>query len=117
MSNNRISKEDKVKVEISDELEKDVYTYSGQGFKNVENVIAAAYAKFTGQPAPARRHADEPVEKDPSFFGYYANPDRGANDIENYVFTVTNETTGTSARYRVNAGGHVRILPELHPQN
>lgn len=37
------------------------------------------------------------------------------NPIEDYVWRVTNLSTGTSARYRVDAGGHLRILPEERP--
>ena len=32
--------------------------------------------------------------------------------IEDYVFRVSDLATGTSARYRVNAGGNLKILPE-----
>lgn len=31
---------------------------------------------------------------------------------EDYVYRVTDNTDGTSARYRINAGGNVKILPE-----
>ena len=110
MENNRINREDKFQVVITDENGNEVYDYEGQGVKNVENAIARAYAAMAGMETPAERKASEPVEENPSFFGYYANPDRGANDIENYAFTVKNLTTGTSARYRVNAGGHIHII-------
>ena len=42
----------------------------------------------------------------------YQGTDRSAED---YVFTVTNLTNGTSARYRINAGHHEVILPEERP--
>lgn len=32
--------------------------------------------------------------------------------IEDYVFRVTDLSNDTTARYRINAGGHLRILPE-----
>lgn len=72
----------------------------------------ALKAKATHMPG-ARTQA---LRKNPSFFHYYRNSDSGDNEIENYVFTVTNMTLHTSARYRINAGGHVRILPETGNQ-
>lgn len=33
-------------------------------------------------------------------------------DIEDYVFRVTNLADNSSARYRINAGGNAKIIPE-----
>ena len=113
MENNRINSQDKFRVVINDENGQEVYTYNGQGVKNLENAVSVAYAAYMGAPAPAERPADESMEDHPSFYGYYANPDRGANKIENYTFIVTNLTNGTEGCYRVNAGGHLNIVPEV----
>ena len=43
----------------------------------------------------------------------YSGSERANVNIEDYVFRVTNLASGTSGRYRVNAGGNVVILPEL----
>lgn len=42
----------------------------------------------------------------------YEASERTNVNIEDYVFRVTNLADHTSARYRVNAGGNVKILPE-----
>ena len=83
MKNNRLKPENDVRIEL--------YfggklqdSYQGSGYSTVEQAIDAAYA------------------------GTHVNH----LNIEDYVFRVTDLTTGTSARYRINAGGHVRILPE-----
>lgn len=107
---NRIHVGDKVRVIISDEEGRIVYECEGTDFRNVEVAIATAYAKYMGKPLPHEFHAGKSLEEDPSFFHYYKNPDSGANDIENYSYEVNNLTKGTSARYRVNAGGHVHVI-------
>jgi len=33
-------------------------------------------------------------------------------DIEDYVFRVTNLADDTSARYRINAGGNAKLIPD-----
>ncbi len=33
-------------------------------------------------------------------------------DIEDYVFRVTDLSDGTSARYRINAGGNLKLIVE-----
>ncbi len=83
METNRLQLDDRVKVEIYDEG-KLIATYSGTGFHNVTAAISAAYENSDDTDRPA----------------------------EDYVFRVTDENTGTSARYRINAGGNVKILPE-----
>ena len=83
METNRLQLDDRVKVEIYDEG-KLIAIYNGSGFHNVTAAILSAYEKSD-------------------------DTDRSAED---YVFRVTDENTGTSARYRINAGGNVKILPE-----
>ena len=107
---NTIHANDNIKVSISDESGKTVFNFQGTGFHNNAEAIATAYAHMMGKDAEVIMHAGESLEDDPSFFHYYANPERGANDIENYSFTITNLSKDTSARYRVNAGGHVHII-------
>ncbi len=83
MENNRIRPIDDVRVEIY-ELGHKVGAIQRSGFHNVTEAIEAAYlgSRFD------------------------------LNPIEDYVWRVTNLSTGTSGRYRVNAGGNVKILPE-----
>lgn len=114
MNANRMKRVDSVRVDIADADGKTVYSHRGNGYHNVIQAIAAAYAAYKGDTAsyhPTLR-ADQSLEEHPSFFHYYRNPDAAHNAIENYVFTVTDLTSGTSERYRVNAGGHVRLIPE-----
>lgn len=83
MKNNRIKPIDDVRVVLEyNGKEKDAY--QGSGFHTVEEVVEAAYD----------------------------STDKGHLDIEDYVFLVKNLSTGTEARYRVNAGGNVKVLPE-----
>ena len=110
MTPNRINRSDRVKVTVTDESRSDQFTYEGTGFHNVAQAIAAAYSRMTGVEMPENEGYDESLEQEPSFFHYYRNPDAGANDIENYTFTVFDETTGVTSRYRVNAGGHVHLI-------
>ena len=74
-------------IEIYEEGKK-VDTYEGSGFHTVEEAVRNAYE----------------------------GSDRTNNPIEDYVFRVSDLATGlghgTSARYRVNAGGNLKILPE-----
>lgn len=102
-----------VDVKITNTSGHEIYHYTGQGFRNVEQAIATAYSGLKGEGNTYAGRADASLEENPSFFHYYRNPDSGNNEIENYVFTVANLTLHTSARYRVNAGGHVKLLPEL----
>lgn len=69
-------------VEIYDDGK--IATFEGSGFRSVTAAIDAA------------------VENSPQ-------ADRSPED---YVYRVTDITDGTSARYRINAGGNVKILPE-----
>ena len=110
MKANRLHPQDNVEVKVEDADGKIIFMTSSRGFHNVEEAIAAAYARMTDTEARLNRRADESLEENPSFFHYYHNPDAGDNLIENYTFTVINQSQGTSARYRVNAGGHVRLL-------
>lgn len=86
MTHNAIHPQDEIKIEMYLEG-RNVYTYQGTGFHNIEEVIDACYNASS-------------------------LTDRSAED---YVFTVTNLTNGTSARYRINAGHHEVILPEERP--
>lgn len=110
MQANRISKSDKVEVTVVDSKGVDVYTFDGTGYHNVAQAIAAAFAAYSGVNLNTPRHFDDSVEVEPSFFHYYHNPDAGDNVIEGFTFKVKNLTEGTESRYRVNAGGHPRLI-------
>lgn len=78
----RLKPEDNVKVDITNIDGNKTATYTGSGFSNISDAIDAAY-------------------------------DTNANslgDKEIYVYTVTDEASGISHRYRINAGGHVKLL-------
>lgn len=83
MTANRIHPIDEVLVEFYYDGKK-VDTYEGSGFHAVEEAIQNAY------DGSARANVN----------------------IEDYVFRVTNLGDSTSARYRVNAGGNVKLIPE-----
>lgn len=83
MTQNRIYPINEVMIEIYEEGKK-VDTYEGSGFHTVEEAVRNAYE----------------------------GSDRTHNPIEDYVFRVSDLATGTSARYRVNAYGNLKILPE-----
>ncbi len=83
MNANRIRPTDNVLVEIYLDG-KEVDTYEGTGFHTVEQAVSNAFD----------------------------NPERADTNIEDYVFRVTNLADHTSARYRVNAGGNVKLIPE-----
>ncbi len=83
MTQNRIHPINEVMIEIYEEGKK-VDTYESSGFHTVEEAVRNAYE----------------------------GSDRTNNPIEDYVFRVSDLATGTSARYRVNAGGNLKILPE-----
>ena len=87
MEENRIKPIDDVFVEIYEEGHR-IGAIQRSGFHNVSGAVEAAYQ------------------------GCRAN----YNPIEDFVWRVTNLSTKTSARYRVDAGGHLRILPEERPQ-
>lgn len=42
----------------------------------------------------------------------YDGSQRTNIDIEDYVFRVTNLADNTTARYRINAGGNAKLIPE-----
>lgn len=83
MNANRIRPTDNVLVEIYLDG-KEVDAYEGSGFHTVEQAVGNAFD----------------------------NSERSDKDIEDYVFRVTNLADHTSARYRVNAGGNVKLIPE-----
>lgn len=83
MTVNRIHTIDEVMVEIYFDGKK-VDTYQGSGFHTVDEAIRNAYE----------------------------GSDRTPLQIEDYVFTVTDLKSGVSERYRVNAGNHVKLIPE-----
>lgn len=83
MEANRIHIEDKVLVEIYADGRK-VDSYEGSGFHDVAQAIQQAYE---------------------------SSEHTGLN-IEDYVFRVSNPSDHTSARYRINAGGNVKLIPE-----
>lgn len=83
MTANRIHRIDDVLVELYLDGKK-VDTYKGSGFHSVEQAIQNAY---DGSKCPNL-------------------------NIEDYVFRVTDLVHNTSARYRVNAGGTIKLIPE-----
>ena len=83
MEANRLKPIDDVRIEMyADGVLKDAH--QGSGYHTVQQAIEAAYN------------------------GIRAN----SLNIEDYVYVVKNLTTGTQARYRVNAGDHARLIPE-----
>ena len=66
---------------------KQVNSYESTGFHTVEQAVETAFDSFVDSNS---------AEK----------------NIEDYVFRVTNLADNTSARYRVNAGGNVKLIPE-----
>ena len=82
MTENRIRPIDDIRIELYDDNGM-VDAYQGSGYHTVDEAI---------------RNAFDGV--------------RSEMNIEDYVFKVISLTTGTSARYRINAGGNVKILPE-----
>lgn len=83
MTHNTIHPIDDVKIAIYLDGHK-IDTYQGSGFHTLEEAIKNAYE----------------------------GSDRTNVPDEDYVYEVTNMSSGTHARYRINAGGHVVILPE-----
>lgn len=83
MKDNRINPIDDVSIEIYEGAHK-VDTIMRSGMHSVSEAVEAAYEGSNATHNP----------------------------IEDYVWRVTNLSTSTSARYRVDAGGHLRILPE-----
>lgn len=81
---NRIHPSNDVLVELYFDGKK-IDAYEGSGFHTVEQAIQNA---FDGS-------------------------ERANMNMEDYVFRVTNLADNTSARYRVNAGGNIKILPEI----
>lgn len=86
MKDNRINPIDDVSIEIYEGAHK-VDTIMRSGMHSVSEAVEAAYE----------------------------GNNVTHNPIEDYVWRVTNLSTGTSSRYRVDAGGHLRILPEERP--
>ena len=83
MEDNRIDTLDDVRVQLNFDG-KELDAYQGSGFHSVEESIRNAFA----------------------------STDRGHLNIEDYVFVVTNLSTGTSGSYRITAEGNVVRLPE-----
>lgn len=83
MAVNRIHPIDDVLVELYLGGKK-VDTYEGSGFHTIDEAVRSAYESSKRE---------------------YVN-------IEDYVFRVTNLAEHTSARYRVNAGGNLKLIPE-----
>ena len=81
MKENRLHVNDKVRVLVA--LGDETYTYYGSGFSTIDQAIRAAHS---------------------------ASPFKNVN-IEDCVFTVHDISGATSAKYRVNAGNNVKILP------
>lgn len=84
MNNNHISPDNSVKIEIFDPDGHCAATWQGSGFHNLQEAVTAAYEGSNPLNMPA----------------------------EDYVYRVTDLDRGTTARYRIDAGGRLRILPE-----
>lgn len=80
---NRIRPEDMVRVVIYYEG-READAHEGSGYHTVEEAVNDAYDASSRTPL----------------------------DKEDYVYRVTDTAHDTSARYRFNAGGNLRILPE-----
>lgn len=79
---NRVRPDDKVRVEIENVNGDVVSTYKGSGFSRVEEAIGAAY------------------EYNSELLGPMAD----------YVYSVGDSATGVCHRYRINAGGNVKLI-------
>lgn len=84
MKTNRIMPADNVEVQIYN-AKGLVDTFRGTGYHTVRQAVQNAYN------ASSRTH----------------------DSIVDYVYDVRNLTRGTEGRYLINAGGHLRILPEV----
>ncbi len=80
--NERIDTSDNIKVEIFNTNGDKVATYKGTGFHSVSDAVNAAFDAKMNE-----------------------NSDREA-----FVYVVTDVTSGISERYRINAGGNVRLI-------
>lgn len=78
----RLRPEDTVKVEIVNVNGDKVAGYKGSGFSKISEAIDNAYNAYS------------------ELLG----------SKEDYVYTVTDMTDNISHRYRINAGGHVKLL-------
>ena len=110
MPANRINTEDELTVAIINNEGTTVYEYEGTGFHNVEHAIAAAFSAFRKVEMRLPEGYDTSLEEEPSFHHYYRNPAAPDNEIEDYVFKIYNDTQGTASSYRVNAGGHAKLI-------
>ena len=81
METNRIRKGEKVVVEIYENATK-VGSYQTTDAHDIEEAIREAYR----------------------------SSDRYADPMQDYVFKVTESTTGTESRYRINAHGNVKLI-------
>ena len=82
MAINRLYPQDDVRVEIYYDG-KLKDAYQGSGYDTIEEAVRAAFG------------------------GVKSNA-----NIEDFVYEVKDLTTGTTGRYRVNAGGNVTLLPQ-----
>lgn len=83
MTADRLHPDDKVRVDLYLEG-KDIGAFEGTGFHTVAEAIHKAFD---------------------------SSGHTGAN-IEDYVFRVTDLARNTTARYRINAGGNTKLIPE-----
>lgn len=79
---NRVRPDDKVRVAIENVNGDVVSTYKGTGFSRVEEAIDAAYEYNSGLLGP----------------------------MADYVYSIDDSTTGVCHRYRINAGGNVKLI-------
>lgn len=81
MKANRLHPHDDVRIELYFNGKLED-AYQGSGYRTISEAINAAYSGSS----------------------------RENLNIQDYVFDVADLTTGTSARYRVNAGGNITLL-------
>lgn len=81
MTPDRLHEMDNVRVIVYDPHSTIIFTLAGKGFHTVEEAIEKAFA-------------DSGIK----------------GDIRDYVFRVTNEDTGVSHRYRMNAHEHTKLI-------
>lgn len=86
MEHDYIKKNDKVLIEIFSDEGKNVFTFHTSGESNLRDTVMQAY-EASG------------LEQ----------------DIRTLVFRVTNENTGVSHRYRMNAHDNLHLIPEENP--
>lgn len=84
MERDRLRPDDKVMVKVYEDTGELAAESEATGFHTVREAIEATYESITD--------------------------DENKADMRDYVFEVSDITTGTSARYRVNAHGNIKLI-------